>query len=57
MSRQVDTEMDHRKNSGYSRVDHLKRESITFLNQCLSIESKENINQGEHMISHLESKV
>lgn len=46
--------MDQRKHSGPSHIP--KRGSITFLTQCLRIESKDNINQAEGLISHLEKK-
>ena len=49
--------MGQRKHSGYSRIGLPKRDSITFLNQCLNIESKDNINQAEGLRSHLERKV
>lgn len=55
-SGKVHTVMDQRKYSGPSMFAP-KRGSITFLNQCLIIDSKENISQGELQRSLLEQKV
>ena len=45
-SGKVHTVMDQRKYSGPNMFAP-KRSSITFLNKCLIIDSKENISQGE----------
>ena len=55
-SGKVHTVMDQRKYSGPSMFA-AQRGSITFLNQCLIIDSKDNISQGEMQRSLLEQKV